>query len=559
MLLLAGGDMKVRGRVLGFCLCILFWPTALRGTLGPALVEIVNPVMGPPGHVAEAVAPDGKTYPVFMLTPQSPLVGALRKVLSSGQAQQELVLERYARILASDTSKSAEHAPRAASLAPMYLLLSNEEGGFARYGFWMQGAKGQRDLVMAGYVDMVVDQRSVDTGNFEEIFCHELGHLILRSLLGDLSHGPSRKMHQSMTVTDYPTAFDEGYAEHFQPLVRDSTTNPMLRKIQAGTGAMDMDLFWLSNFDGQLRTDGVKRNLFVHRKAPPDAVKDSDLYRLFLEGETSTEFKPGSLKNGQQMMASEGVIATLFYRLANRESLRNQYRDAAFYIRFLEGNTAVATDPKQAISPYENVNLKLFAAMREIAPRAADSDCPLALALINAYSRLFPEEAKSAYGVFLDTTYGATASPEVAALFEHAAVAGRLGDLDAYHQSSHAVFSRLDQITDRVVKGDLALDANLGPELWILNDGFKIAPAVWDRERTLPLSINLNTASEAELMTLPGVDLALATRIISSRDARGYFRSLDELGLVDGVSPALFETLKQMAEKMKTSGTFTRQ
>jgi len=374
-----------------------------------------------------------------------------------------------------------------------------------------------------------------------------------------LSHGPSRKMHQSMTVTDYPTAFDEGYAEHFQPLVRDSTTNPILRKIQAGTGAMDMELFWLSNFDGQLRTDGVKRNLFVHRKAPPEAAKGSDPYRLFLEGETSTEFKPGSLKNGQQMMASEGVIATLFYRLANRESLRNQYRDAAFYSRFMQGNTLAAADPKQAISPYENVNLKLFAAMREIAPRAADPECPLALALINAYARLFPEEAKSAYGVFLDTTYCATASPDVAAAFERAAAAGRLGDLDAYRQSSHAAFSQLDQITDRVAKGELALDANLGPELWILNDGFKIAPAVWERERTLPLSINLNTASEAELMTLPGVDLALATRIMSSRDARGYFRNLGEVGSIEGVSPALLESLKQMAEKMKTSGTFTRQ
>ena len=546
--------MKGPGRLLGFYLCIVLAPATLGSALGPAPIEILSPVMGAQGHIAEAVASDRKTYPVFQLTPESSLVDALRKVLSSGQAQRELVLERYARNLVSGESA----APRAPSLAPMYLLLSNEEGGFARYGFWMEKAKGQRELVMAGYVDMVVDQRSVDTGDFEEIFCHELGHLILRSLLGDLSHGPSRNMHQSMTVTDYPTAFDEGYAEHFQPLVRDSTTNPLMRKIQAGTGAMDMDLFWLSNFDGQLRTDGVKRNLFVHRKAPPEPGKDSDPYRLFLEGETSTEFKPGSLKNGQQMMASEGVIATLFYRLANRESLRNPYRDAAFYGRFTEGNRVASGDPKQAISPYENVNLKLFSAMRQIAPRAADSGYPLAIALINAYSRLFPEEAKSAYGVFLDTTYGATVSQEISSLFERAAAAGRLGDLDAYRQNSHTAFSRLEQITDRVAKGELALDANLGPEIWLLNDNFKIAPAVWERERTLPLSINLNTASEAELMTLPGVDLELATRITSSRDARGYFRNLDEVGLIEGVSPALLQTLKQMAEKMKRVGMYTR-
>ena len=548
--------MKNSGRLLTFCFYVLFGFVTLSSGLGPAPIEIVSPVMDSHGHIPEVAAPDGKTYPVFRRTPESPLVEALRDVLSSGQAQQELRLERYARKLVGDEANAASHGP----LAPMYLLLSNEEGGFARYGFWMEKADGQRELVMAGYVDMVVDQDSVKTGNFEEIFCHELGHLILRSLLGDLSRGPSRKMHQGMTVTDYPTAFDEGYAEHFQPLVRDSTTNPTLRRIQAGAYPMDMDLFWLSNIDGQLRTDGVKRNLFVHRKAPPEVGngESGDPYRVFLEEETSTEFLPGTFKNAQEMMASEGVIATLFYRLANRDSLRNHFRDAAFYNHFLAGNTEATADPQKTFSPYENVNLKLFAAMRQIAPRAGDPGCPLAVALVNAYAQLFPDEAKSAYGVFLDSTYGVTVSQELAALFERAAAAGRLGDLEAYRQTSRAAFAKLDEVTDRVVKGELALDANLGPEIWLLNENFKIAPAVWERQRTVPLSININTASEAEWMTLPGVELPLAARIVTTRCSRGYFRSLDEVGSIKGVSPTLMQAIREMAEKMKGSGTYTR-
>jgi len=62
---------------------------------------------------------------------------------------------------------------------------------------------------------------------------------------------------------DYPTAFYEGYAEHFQPLARDATTNATLRKMMDGRGATDLELFWLSAADGQLRSDGVKRKL-VH-------------------------------------------------------------------------------------------------------------------------------------------------------------------------------------------------------------------------------------------------------------------------------------------------------
>lgn len=552
--------MKSAARVSCFCLCTLFAPAAIAGEHAAAPVEIVTPVTDVQGHVVEAVARDGKMYPVFRLSPESKLVRDVRGVLQSGLPQQELVLKRYARTLRSRGGKPSNPEPRT-PIAPMYLLLSNEEGGFARYGFWLERASGPRELVMAAYVDLVVNQESVDSGDFEEIFCHELGHIILRSLLGDLSHGPSRNMHQSMTVTDYPTAFDEGYAEHFQPLARDATKNATLRKIQSGTSTTDLDSLWLSNLDTQLRTDGVKRNLFVHRKAAPVAQPGIgvDTYRTFLDSETSVEFLSNTLKNGQEMMASEGVIATLFYRLVNCEKLRNKFREPAFYSQFLEAETGAGADALKAISPYENVNLKLFAAMRQIAPQAVDPSHPLAIALMDAYAKLFPEEAKTAYDLFLSTTYGVTASQELAAAFEQAAMAGRLGDIDSYRQRSRAAFSLLEQITDRVAKGDLHLDANLGRELWLLNEDFKIAPAVWEHERTLPLSININTASEAELMTLPGVDSALAGRIVASRRSRGYFSSLDEVGFIEGVSPALLQTMKEMTEKMRKAGMYTRQ
>jgi hypothetical protein len=553
--------MKGATRLLGVCLCILFASAAIASEPATAPVEIVSPVTDLQGRVVEAVAPEGKKYPVFRQAPESGLVRDVRNVLHSGLPQQALVLERYARTLRPRERNAANREARTTHLVPMYLLLSDEEGGYARYGFWMEPASGPRELVMAGYVDLVVNQESVDSGDFEEIFCHELGHIILRSLLGDLSHGPSRNMHQSMTVTDYPTAFDEGYAEHFQPLVRDATTNPTLRKIQSGENTTDLDVLWLSGLDGQLRTDGVKRNLFVHRKAAPAAIseKDADAYHLFLDGETSVDFLHDTLKNAQEMMACEGVIATLFYRLANSESLRNKYREPAFYSQFLEAEGATGADPQKAISPYENINLKLFAAMRHVAPQAGDPNCPLAMALINAYAKLFPEEARTVYDVFLATTYGATASQDTAAAFERAALAGRLGSLASYPRDAHAAFSLLDEITNRVAKGDLALDANLGPELWLLNGDFKIAPAVWENERTLPLSLNLNTASEAELMTLPGVDLPIAEHIVASRHSRGYFRDLDDLASIEGVSPALLQALKDMAEKMKKAGMYTRQ
>jgi DNA uptake protein ComE-like DNA-binding protein len=60
-------------------------------------------------------------------------------------------------------------------------------------------------------------------------------------------------------------------------------------------------------------------------------------------------------------------------------------------------------------------------------------------------------------------------------------------------------------------------------------------------------------------MTLPGVDSGLAARIVASRHARGYFHNLDEVGLIEGVSPAHLQALKEMAEKMRKAGMYTRQ
>lgn len=513
--------------------------------------EIVSPVVDAKGTVMTGTAPNGNSYPIFRLAPHDALVEKLRNELDKSFAQQALRLDRYARNLLLARRRAA-HAPLEEWLtAPMYLLLSTEEGGFARFGFWLQDAPGKRRLVMAGYVDLVITNRSVESGNFEEIFPHELGHLILKALTGGVGSGLSRKMHQSMTITDYPTAFDEGYAEHFQPLARDATQNQYLQSFRHGTGATDLELLWLSAADGELRTDGVKRNIFIHRKPVPENALDSnsDLYRLFSEAETSTAFLPTELKTGQEMMASEGVIATLFYRIVNDDEIRRHYREASFYQPFVESHS---DNPERAITPYENANIKLFAAMAEL--RNVGPDRPAIIALIEQYAKIFPDEAKRIYRLFIETTWGATASHQVALALEKAADDGGRGDIAAF-RNEHP-FAQLDSIISQVADGKRTLDESLGPELWVVNSEFKIASAMWSANRSLPLTMNLNTATEAELMTIPGVSLDKARAIVMARRRSGSFQSIDDLGAV--VPPDVISRLKSMAEQMKSRPPYQR-
>ena len=61
---------------------------------------------------------------------------------------------------------------------------------------------------------------------------------------------------------------------------------------------------------------------------------------------------------------------------------------------------------------------------------------------------------------------------------------------------------------------------------------------------TASKKINLNTASEEELMTLPGIGEAKAKAIISYRNEQGPFSGPEEIVKVSGIGQALFERLR---------------
>lgn len=62
-----------------------------------------------------------------------------------------------------------------------------------------------------------------------------------------------------------------------------------------------------------------------------------------------------------------------------------------------------------------------------------------------------------------------------------------------------------------------------------------------------PAPISVNSASEAELVGLPGVGPVLAAAIVAHRSAHGPFENLDGLLAVTGVGPAKLEAMRPQA------------
>ena len=64
------------------------------------------------------------------------------------------------------------------------------------------------------------------------------------------------------------------------------------------------------------------------------------------------------------------------------------------------------------------------------------------------------------------------------------------------------------------------------------------------------LSVNINTAGEAELVKLPRIGPAIAKRIIAFRKINGPFKSIEDLQQVKGIGKKTINNIKPYLQKI---------
>ena len=447
-------------------------------------------------------APQGQAQaPILKRAPTDAITKSIAAEATRGATKFMLALDEQAQRVAGVTSPK-----------PTYLLRSQEEGGFAKVGFWLADANNNVVWRNDPYVDLVMDRQSIDDGSFEEVFAHEMGHVLLRRLLPKLPNGMSRVPHSSLAVTDYPTAFDEGFAIHFQGLARHLTENANLKAVDAGLEYKPFLPYWQSNLDRSMRLRGMRENLFIHRQLPT----------TLQVGDASALFDLSHFKNGQQMLASEGVIATLFYHL----------------------QLAPNNSPEVLSDRYRSVLISL----RTLNTQRLTSSTPLFLNLMRIHTERLPSLKSRWFGTFLNLTYGATASDAVLRDLTKLSVLGQEGAPQEFAAALKQSRAALATLTTQVTRSPQRLSAALGPELWL---AFK-------QDEDDVMTINLNTAEKASLMEALGIESDEANLLLTNRTAQGMFQSIDDFAVRREASELLRRRLEEASRLAAEIGGFTR-
>jgi hypothetical protein len=413
------------------------------------------------------------------------------------------------------------------------LFVIVEGGNRPKQGLAIVGAERDRVLPEAWYVE--VDPRRAAT-----LVPHEYGHAIMFGLLGaEPPDHPPLLPHTTGAISDDVLAFSEGWGIHFETLAGDRPelvpvrsrlardVFPVAGPLAQGDSLLEgKDL--LSYSQSYRRYLAIKENRFatLPRIDAGLAARGTPMDEELLARWTDTTADPARLRTLEQMVASEGLVATLFYRLATA------------------GSPAATADasgarPLPSIARYEAF-FEAFAAM------TWEADAP---SLLEFLARLVEgaetDERRRMVRTALEVFHYVGFIDDAATFHAELHGAGHRMDLPHFREALGPASEARAAAVERLVETPDGLLTAAGPELWLSVPDVALGFAIFGMD-PVPLVIDLNSAPEEFLMALPGVDHAIAAAIAARRLHAGPFARLDDLAAVDGVDAAIVDALRAL-------------
>ncbi len=499
-----------------FCVFYVLFSSFLFSGSQEDYARFIFPDPGEKICIVQAVEKSGDLLMGEKLDKDNPLAKKILEQLDFPYHRSMIKLSQCTRNLAADRD------------GPNVLYLSQTEGGFPRQGLMLKQKEKTENHPGLCYVDLVLNEERVAQGELE-IYSHELGHVMMLNIMGDeIPDSRSTKQHVSMGITDYSIAFYEGWGIHFQRLAYDNVPLYQQTYQKSLDHSRGFAHAWHSKIDQSLRLNAVLENNYIHQKLLP-AVDISSLgpEELILLEHTSPAFDKTKLKNAQQMLSCEGVLASLFYRINTNQFLQNNYLEKSFYNQFLLGPIPESTEPKEIFTPMENVFLKNFYVWDKIKERLTP-ESTIFIEFIKQWCDSFPEDKQEIIKLFVMMTVGKTVTDDIGKTYEVMSYHGIIGDYQKFRELATQVLEKASGLTKKIMAEEISLEENVGPQIWVKNEDFLIRTTLWNPQNKKPLCINLNTASEFDLASFPNINLEKAKLIIQKREELGYFKSLEQ-------------------------------
>ena len=348
------------------------------------------------------------------------------------------------------------------------------------------------------------------SGAIENIFAHEFSHIWLKWLGLDMSLSLANKFHTVTSITDYFMAFSEGFAECLEIATKDLMGYKDDELYDCGFGGSA----WICIRDEKLRYHALKNNRFIYHTAIP--YEEYTYANLHLAHITSSAFTPERLKNGSQMLASEGVIASIFYKIYTHKTFKNTYLDDDFYKAF---GTKICE-----VDPICNLYLKILYAISKIDLLKSS----LTTDFIRSYGECFPTEKEDIYNSFAKTTNFATISNAAKEACGEMYRLGRRGNIEEFEKYAVKTRTLIEELRVKMLSGQIALDEEVYEEVWIEADE-KIPPTPWEPDVLVNYRFNINTATSVDFLALKGVSMDLAEKLVTERDKRRGFASVEDI------------------------------
>ena len=400
---------------------------------------------------------------------------------------------------------------------PAYLALTKNEGGFGKKGFYLLEDGKSVDKSKTPYVDLietVFDNPAGTLMSVTQLYPHELGHVITDMLVkngGDERSTKNLEMHYFNLITDYGTAFSEGFSEFIENASRLNEENATIKSgIEKDADQLrnilgnhmigfsrDYSLFWRLNYYRYSmllwyqQLESLKRyDLAINGKVKYqnhtlrfNNPEKTILYRNAGLGQDTTH-----MRNLIQGLSTEGVLSA-FFTAQLQQDFKDNYASDHFYRLFYYDTTQTTLAGHKLFSPLENQFLKNLYIFHKYVDLNQETPPPL-ITYLKGYIKEFPAEEEKTISLF-------------------------------------------STIFDTIQLN------NLPVSLWI--DARNVHHSWWVMDQTgvfaMPdYTFNLNTAEVEDLMMIEGMSEEDAIKVIAWRQLNGYFTSFEDVKKITGLS-----------------------